>query len=196
MPQRKTSSRVQRLQEDLKSASEQQEYTRLVRRWNEAQRIDGFIVGVGTEWALVAKQTDGREPNGWELIRIKLISEVLVDASADNVDRRILVARGHWPPPSMDLNLDDDHELLAQLADEFPIVTFHTEKRHPDMMWVGSICSTDDEFVYYHSLDPDAEWHEELEDLKIRQLSRITVGDDYQGGLLLVAGPRPKAPGK
>src|SRR5690606_2201115 len=128
-----------------------------------------------------------REPNGWELIRIKFIREVLVDTSANNVDRRILSARGHWPPATLDLDLDDDRGLLAQIADKFSIVTFHTEKRHPDMMWLGSICSADDELVYYHPLDPDAEWGEDLENLKVRQLSRITVADDYQAGLLLVA---------
>src|SRR5690554_2039026 len=101
MPQLKHSSRLRRIHENLTSVSEQYEFTRLVRRWDDADRIDGFIVGVGTEWALVATQTDGRQPKGWELVRIKFIRNVLVDMSPEGIDRRILEARGQWPPPSL-----------------------------------------------------------------------------------------------
>lgn len=191
MSESSNASRRERIREHLTTAFEDQRFTKIERRLGNADTIDGFVVAIGNEWILMTVHTQGRMPNGFELLRIKYLSEVLVEVPESTIDQQILDARGHWPPPILDVNLDNTRELLQQLGEQFPLLSFHTERRFPDMMWLGSLCSIDDKYVWYHPIDPQANWDNNLEHIKLRRLTRITAGDDYQDSLLLVAEPGP-----
>ncbi len=191
MSESSNASRRERIREDLKHSLEDHLFTKIERRLDEADTISGYVVAIGNEWVVVATQTDGRVPNGFELLRIKYISSVFTRGPEDSISRRVLETRGDWPPPSLDVNLDDTRELLRQLGEQFALLSFHLERRWPDMTWVGSVCSVDDTFLGYHAIDPQAVWDKEVDTFKLRRLTRITAGDDYQDSLLLVAEPGP-----
>lgn len=177
-----------RTREKLASAHIEQHYVRIDRR-GEMEDISGYVIGTGTKWVLVAVLTEGRESNGYELIRLKHVKCVTRLETREGVERRILEARGHWPLASIEVNLDKTKVLLQELTELNPVLSFHTEEKWPDMIWVGSLCRFTGKRTWYHALDPQAQWLPELECFKTRRLTRVSMGSDYVAGLVLVARP-------
>lgn len=193
MPSTDGRDRAEKVHSKLEIARLKQHYVRIERR-KDMEDINGYVLDVGAKWALIAILTEGREPNGYELVRLKHIKRVKHVKQRDVVERRILEARGHWPLATIDVNLDNTGEMLRQLTDIQPVLSFHTEEKWPDMMWVGKLCQRTSKRTWYHALNPQAEWLPELESFRNRRLTRVSIGTEYVAGLLLVATPHPPIP--
>lgn len=170
-----------------------QQYVRIKRR-AAMDEVTGYVMDVGSRWALVAVLTEGREPNGYEVLRLRHVKRVKNIQKKGDIDRRVLEARGLWPLSSISVNLDRTGPLLDDLTALEPVLMFHTEEKWPDMAWVGSLCRREGKRTWYHALDPQAQWLRELESFKTRRPTRISVGNDYVAGLVLVAGSSPLVP--
>ena len=180
------------MRELLERAQVDQQYVRIERR-GAMDEVTGYVLDVGSMWALVAVLTDGRESNGYEVLRLKHVKRVKNRKKSD-IARRVLEARGLWPLASISVNLDRTGALLDDLTALEPVLMFHTEEKWPDMAWVGSLCRREGKRTWYHALDPQAQWLPEPESFTTRRLTRISVGNDYVAGLVLVAGSPPLGP--
>ncbi len=188
----RNSKRKRAIRSTLQSAMDNTDYVKISRRHSSSEFIDGFVVGLGTEWVALAVQTLGRVPDGFEILRIRYITSVVVDESSTTTERRIMEARQAWPPPSLDIDLDDTPTLLQQLGYQYPLMSFHTEKRFPGMFFVGKLFKIDDGWVGYFELDAEAQWDDDMWWLKLRKLTRLVVGNEYHASLQLIADPPPE----
>jgi hypothetical protein len=101
-----------------------------VSRSCDEHRLTGFVVGVGAEWLLLHQvNTDVMVTNGYTAIRRADVTETRVDGS---FVPRALSLRGERGIPLPGVRLDALPELLAGLAERFPLVNVHTERRWPD----------------------------------------------------------------
>ena len=76
-----------------------------VRRWiPDSERVDGFVLALGEKWVCLAS-LGGVRLDGWCLLRLKDIQAVFIDP--DSLATKVLQAREQWPPPAVDVDLDD-----------------------------------------------------------------------------------------
>src|SRR4051794_37375811 len=90
------------------SRAQQEQLLVTVRRWiPDADRLEGFVVGIGQKWVLLQRLSDRIAFDGWQLLRLKDIQAVSIDPNPDCFEVRALKARSLWPPSAPKLALDD-----------------------------------------------------------------------------------------
>lgn len=176
----------------LRRALEEKAPVRIRRRY-DADPIDGFVVGVGRRWVAVARLSDGMDPDGHDLVRIKDIRKVGIGNGSAVLGERVLKARDHWPLTGPVVRLDSLDEVLEGAGRGGALVAVHAERRSPDRFWVGRLAGRDEDGgVLLDGLDAAAEWEgDEPHTFRPKELTRLTVGDAYVAALALVAPARP-----
>ena len=79
-----------------------------VRRWiPDADRLEGFVVGLGQRWVALQGLSDRIALDGWHLLRVKDLQAVSLDPAHDCSEVKALKARSVWPPAAPGLAVDD-----------------------------------------------------------------------------------------
>lgn len=163
-----------------------------VRRWiPKADRLDGFVVGVGTTWLAMQPLSDRVTFDGWRLARLKDVQAVSIDPDPDRFEIKALKARGLWPPTVPDVTLDDVVGALETAAAAAPLVTVHDEFDRPDVCWVGAVQSVAPRALRLLKVGPSGDWHRRVSTFDPEDITRIEFGGGYEEALHLVAGPPP-----
>ena len=169
----------------LVSAIGSQQMVRIERKPKYSERLDGFIVAVGSKWALIAKTMDGGFFDGYSLFRLADVAKVTRDKSFEGKFAR---TQPEWPPTiDFKIVLDDTREALRALADNFPLIGI--EKDHErSATWIGEIEELDVKWLWLMEVRPDASWHTKPLGYKLKSIRTISVGTHYLVGLHEIAG--------
>ncbi|MEU3566230.1 hypothetical protein [Kitasatospora sp. NPDC006786] len=165
---------------------------RLRRSIPGADRLEGFVLGTGPVWTLLATCTDHRL-DGWSAVRTADLHKVRDRGGPESLTVRVLRRRGLWPvrPPGADLPLDDLPGLLTAACAEYGLIALHTERRDPGACWVGTVTALRPASLRLHEVDPEARWHPEPTKFRFEDVTRVDLGDHYTSVLREFAGPRP-----
>lgn len=176
----------------LRRAQKHREKIRVVRRFRDADRIDGHVVDVGRRWALFAMSSDG-SPDGFVVVQIRDIRRIYWDP-ADRFIRRSLKAQGAWPPSAPGGRVDLDHgvkELVDSVAATAALVTVHPELKRTDVCYIGRPVRWGRRNLRLQEVDLQGRWEREAVKQRIDQITRVDFARVYEENLALVAGPQP-----
>ncbi|MFJ6621645.1 hypothetical protein ACIQOW_29240 [Kitasatospora sp. NPDC091335] len=168
---------------------------RLRRSIPGADRLEGFVLGTGPVWTLLANCVDHR-PDGWTAVRTTDLHRVRDRGGEESLTVRALRRRGLWPlrPPGARLPLDDLPGLLTAACAEYGLIALHTEHRDPAVCRVGTVTALRPASLRLHEVDPEARWHAEPTKFRFKDVTRVDLGDHYTSVLREFAGPRPRHP--
>lgn len=168
-----------------------------LKRWiPEGDAIDGFVVGIGRRWVVLANLTGRADIDGWTFVRIKDIQSVGIEPDSDCFDIRALKARGQWPPPSLPvLHLDDLSGVISSAESGGPLLSIFTEFARPDACWIGRVTSLDADALRLHEVKVGGEWAKKSKAKAFdpADVTRVEAGGGYEEVLHLVAGPPPES---
>lgn len=180
--------------EKLQSALLKEKFVRIVRRFDRADRIDGFVVAIGETWVLI-RQADGNlGPDGWTALRVRDIDSIdkLGQPGDDDVEHRVFDALGEWPPSVPPACLIDDlASVIATSRQVSPIVAVHREASRPDALWVGAVAAVDGDSLVLKGLSSQAVWENSPNNFDADDVTRIEFGTRYLANLALVMGDIP-----
>ena len=167
---------------------------RLRRVSRPSQFIEGFIVAVGREWALLQRTMDGGFFDGHVAIRVDEIAAVREDLSFESTFAR---TQPEWPPapPHHDIHIDLDTTsgMLATFLRSGELFGIERNKKY-DATWIGVPNELRRHWLYMWEVRPDASWHEEPLGYRIRSITMVTLDNHYQRALAAIAGPAPADP--
>ena len=164
----------------------------VVRRWiPDAERLEGFVVSIGTTWVALQRLSDRIEFDGWHLLRLKDIQAVAMDPDHDCFEFTALKARRLWPPSAPALRLDDSIGAMAATATAAPLVSVFDEFDRPGVCSIGSIVSVDEAKLRLLTVDSRGAWARKPRTFRPADVTRIDIGGGYEDALALVAGPPP-----
>lgn len=165
-----------------------------VRRWiYDADRVDGFVTGIGAAWVALAKLDDRVRPDGWSILRLSDIKAVSIDPDPGCFEIRALRARSLWPPTPIDVALDDVVALVTTAARADTVITMFVEDDRPQICRIGTVVSLDEQTLRLLEIDTQGEWHRKPRAIDLEDITRIDLGGGYEEALCLVAGPPPTA---
>jgi hypothetical protein len=76
-------------------------------------------------------------------------------------------------------------------------VTIHREEADPEVCQVGRVISTGRGRVRLLEIHPDATWEEHPTEYRLKEITRVDFGGDYEEALDLVGGsPTPRRRGR
>jgi hypothetical protein len=167
----------------LVAAADARSLVRIERRPRYGEPVDGFVVGVGHKWALVATTIDGGYFDGHTAIRVRDIHRVRRDRSFQGTFSR---TQPGWPPaPPGVVDLDSTKAMLRTFAATAPLIAI--EKEHERRaMWVGEVVGMEKRWVRLREVRPDGTWHRRRLWYELRAVTKASVGTHYLTGLAAV----------
>jgi hypothetical protein len=173
------------------SRAQQNQLLETVRRWiPDADRLEGFVVGIGQKWVALQRLSDRIAFDGWQLIRVKDIQAVSVDPDPDCFEVKALKARSLWPPSAPDLALDDVVSAVDSASGPTAMVSVFDEFDRPEVCWIGEVTSLGDSKLHLLEVNTRG-WARKARTFDPADITRIDFGGGYEEALRLVAGSPP-----
>ena len=176
---------------ELETAVREQALVRVSRSIRRSDEIDGFVVGLGQEWMLLAVLDDSIRLDGYAALRLRDVSTVERRGGPDTFVGKALRVRGEWPPVGVDVDLDGVGELIRTASDVAPLVTLHIEEDDPTVCFIGRPVRVTSRSVHLLEITPEAEWEEQPTRWAFPEITRVDFAGRYEEALALVGGPRP-----
>lgn len=161
---------------------------RVERKPKYADRLEGFVLRVGSRWALMAQTVDGGYPDGLIAFRMQDAKQITEDESVAATFAKTLP---EWPPShTAELDLETTAGVIRGLGSGDGLLGIQKETKRR-ATWIGSLDTITARFVYLHEVRPDGTWRPAPLGYKLRAITTVEVGRRYYSALSAVAGERP-----
>lgn len=161
-------------------------FVRFERRFEDSF-IHGYVLDVGPRFFLFGLVSDRLWFDGFECFRIADVRKMRQDPYAEFV-KAVLRKRRQRIPKKPRVSMASLQQILLSAGRVFPLVTIHLEKIDPEVCYVGRVLSVDREQVSLLHISPGAIWEDKPTDYKLSDITRVSIGGDYEDALYLVGG--------
>jgi hypothetical protein len=185
---------AKRNRRDLRKALEAGEPVRLHRSEERADTLDGFVVGVARDWALLHQLIDVRL-DGWTAVRLDTVATVDRDAAPGALAIRVLNVRGQRPT-AIAVDLTSAETVLRTMASALPLISLQREALHPGESVIGTPHRFSKKRIHLRDITTQATWDDVPYALKLADITRVDGGGDYDTALYQLAGDPPKIKSK
>jgi hypothetical protein len=158
------------------------------RRPFEAGWFTGFVLDVGPEFFLLAIVSDDIRYDGFSCIRLRDLRKLEALDPTAKFPIEALKKRGLRTPKKPKVDLSNIGKLLETAGRAFPAVAIYRERIAPEKCYIGRIVEVTKNRVSFLSLNPDASWDDELTGIKLKEITQVGFGGDYEDALVLIAG--------
>lgn len=167
---------------------------RIVRRLEEGF-VNGYVLDVGPKWIIVAVVSDEIWFNGFQCFRIHDIASAKPDPHVDFVESA-LRERGERCPRKPRVRLESLETLLTSASRLFPLLAIHRELVAPDVCQIGRILDVRNGRVALQEITPDAVWEDAPVEYKLKEITQVGFGGNYEDALHTVAQARDTRRGR
>jgi hypothetical protein len=172
----------------LNNAIGEQHIIRVERELKFADRLDGFVVPVGDEWALMAQSSDGGFFNGYVAFRLSDVKRINRDQTFETVFAK---TQPEWPPiPPFGVDLNSTSAVLEGLGHDGALIGIQKDKER-SAIWIGNLDEVRKRVAYLHEVRPNATWHPAPLGYKLKAITTVEVATHYLRGLAAIAGTGP-----
>jgi hypothetical protein len=180
---------INAMAERLSEAAERRQLVRLTRSFEE-HRIRGYVLDIGVEFFSLALISDRLWYDGFECLRIADVDSVQDDPYAHFAESA-LTLRSQTQPILDGLQLSSVASILSSAGERFQLVAIHKEMHDPDVCNIGHVVSVEGNLVWLLEITPGAVWEVEPTPHRLREITRVDFGGDYENALALVGGEPP-----
>jgi hypothetical protein len=170
----------------LNDALRARQFVRCSRRFEESP-IRGYILDIGPRFFLMALVSDRLWFDGFECFRFSDVSKVIADPYARFAESALRKRRERLPKKPR-VSVASIEELLLTAGRTFSLVTIHREQVDSGVCWIGRILDVKQGHVSLLEINPDATWDEKPTTYRLKEITRVNFGGDYEDALHLVAG--------
>lgn len=174
----------------LTSAIGEHRMVRVDRALKFADRLNGFVVAIGDEWAHMAQSSDGGFSDGYVAFRLGDVKRINRDKTFEMAFAK---TQPEWPPVCpCEVGWDSTNDVLAGLGRGGALIGIRKDKERR-AIWIGRLEEVRKRVVYLHEVRPDATWHPAPLGYKLKAITTVEVGTHYLQGLAAIAGTGPNA---
>lgn len=157
--------------------------------------VMGYVLDVGPEFALIAVVNDRIWFDGFECFRVQDLRELRPYPRAAFVETA-LRKRGERLPRKPRVSLADPEAMIRTAARVGPMLTIHLERIDPEVCFIGCVEGIEDGWMFLREIDPAARWDKSPTPYRLKAITRIGFGADYEEALHLVGGEPKRARAK
>ena len=170
----------------LLTAMRGRQFVRFERPYEESS-VHGYVVDLGPKFFLLALVSDRIWFDGFECFRIEDVRNFRADPYAEFAESALKM-RGERLPRKPRVSVAGIEELLLSAARAFPLVTIHREKVDPGVCWIGQVLGVEGGRMLLLEITPAAKWRTEPTSFRLSEITRVSLGGDYEAALHLVGG--------
>lgn len=181
-------SKPKRIAAELAELVGTDELIRLRRTIRRADRLEGFVAGVGKEWILVHVLNPDMFLDGYSALRIADLRRLERRGGPESFPVRALRHFGETPVVANGVDLDSIHGVVRSLAERLPLVAINMEHFDPDVCWVGRPARVGKRRLRLLEIHPDAQWDQVPTKWRLDRITRVDAGGRYLQALHAVGG--------
>lgn len=170
----------------LKDARRQQTLLRITRRY-EKFPIRGYVTDIGPKFFALQLVSDRIWFDGFECFRIADVKEIKVDPYARFAEAA-LKKRGESKSKKSGVNVRDIRSILQSANRVFPLITLHREAVDSTVCQIGRVAEIKRDKVSLLEIRPNATWRSQPDEYRLSEITRVSVGGDYEDALHIVGG--------
>ena len=176
-----------RSKSQLEEARDLDAIVRIYREGLEDGFVDGFVVAVGDDFFALEVFDKACRLDGYNCLRYRDISELVVPAPHAAFLKNALKARGLARSDHFGADVSSLPALLASAGQNFPFVSVFYEGED-DVCWIGRVVTVTDHEVRLTYINPDGRFDSEPSSYMLDGITRVDFGGSYEDALHLVAG--------
>ena len=155
------------------------------------------MLDVGPSFFVVAV-VDGRiRFDGFQCFRRRDVRKLQVPAKYAAFAESVLRKRSAPIPKKPAVDVSSLSLLLSTANRAFQLVTLHREEFDAGICHIGTVTDLTEDRVSLLEIGPDASWDEKPETYRLKEITRVDFGGDYEDALHLIGGsPKPNGSGR
>ena len=164
-------------------------------RRGKYETVDGYVVDVGDDWVVIAATSQVVYRDGWEVVRVCDISGVrIASRKARRYSDRAIAGLGTpvSKPAGLHVVGKGRKSVLRDVLNSAPVVTVHSEKKHPATVWVGHVLGFRGKRFALQFIDANGVWETGDRRFTLSEITRVTIGGRYNDALERFGEPRPE----
>lgn len=169
----------------VKNALRKKRFIRFSRSFEDFP-IRGYVLDIGPSFFLMELVSDRLWFDGFECFRLSDVRDLRADPYAHFAESALSKRRERLPKKPR-VSVGSIEELLLTAGRAFPLVAIHREQVDPNVCWIGRILSVEQGSVSLLEINPDATWNDKPGKYRLREITRVNFGGDYENALHLVA---------
>jgi len=150
--------------------------------------VSGYVLDIGPCWFLLALVGESIRFDGFQCLRLSDVRELRIPHSEAAFFEAALKKRGERFPKRPLIRVASVEQLLLSASRLFPLVTIHREKVAPDVCHIGRVVGIEAGKVSLLEITPDATWDTEATPYRLREITRVDFGGQYEDALPVVGG--------
>ena len=153
---------------------------------------EGFVVHIGSDFAIFSRLHQRCWPNGYRAIRFDAIHDIGESGDADFICRA-MEALNENIPPTISFRPDSMTEFLSVICNHFPIVVMvDAVKNENDNSVAGTIQLIEDGTVHLKQISADGFWLDGIHKVPVEDIEHVLFGSNYEDTLKLMGDLPPR----
>lgn len=172
----------------LLKAHHESEMVLVERSPRHAFRLDGFVVGIGRKWAVLANTMEGGYFEGYVAFRLADVVKVTRNRTVASKFSRL---QPEWPAVlEARFDLDTTRAVLQSFSCRAPLIGLEKERERRGL-WIGEIQDIQPKWVWMNEVRPDATWRKRPLGYKLGAITALSIETHYLKALASIAGRAP-----
>jgi hypothetical protein len=171
----------------LREALDSQDLVRVRLLPKHADRLSGFVLGIGDEWALLSLTMDGGYFDGYMVFRLKDIDHVRNDSGFEG---RFARTQPQWPPIAPPVDLDSTIGVVTSLASSSRLIGIEKAGQR-SAICIGTLLRAGRKWTWLHEVRPDGTWEARPRRHKTRRIANVQIDTHYLTALNETADDQP-----
>ena len=175
----------------LREALEERVPVQIARERVSLGLVHGFVIGLSTEFCLVAEVSEAMRFDGFVALAIGDISAVEHDPGRTFVERALAINEQQIPQLE-NFKLDNWQSIAESAARETPLISLNMlDEELGEVSYVGRLTGTEPDALILQEVDPNATWYPDTGAYDYPDIGSIGFGTEYMLMLARIAGGPP-----
>lgn len=168
--------------EELERAMKSGGPVRIFRKGMEDAWIEGFVIGCGPEFFVMAVLDDAPGLDGFGCLRYTAVSKCVNPAPSAGAIAKALRAQGERPERPEELAAPELADILKFASRRYGLVTIE-DQEDPEGALIGRVRLVSASFLQIRFIGPDADWDPELTEMDFDEIRRVDFGGAFEQDL-------------
>jgi hypothetical protein len=153
--------------------------------------VHGYVIGLSSEFCLVAEVSDAMRFDGFLVVAVGDVSAVEQDPGSEFVEKALQL-NDESIPALPDFKLGDWQSIAESAAAQTPLVSLNMlDEGTGEVSYIGRLAGSESDALVLQEVDPNAHWYPDTGAYEFAGIGSIGFGTQYMLLLARMAGTPP-----
>lgn len=147
----------------------------------------GFVLDCSDDFTLLNNYNEDAGVTGFCVFPNSTVKKYKIYDDANSFKVLSLELKDTTPKEKPNVSIQTIEKLLESVNKSFPLIVVHCERLNRDVVWIGKVMEIKKKSFTMLEITPNAEWLENPNRFKFKDVTKIEFGNGYENDLHSVA---------